>query len=122
MATLTVEGKQFDMNDLSDEAKSHAHSVNFCDNKINQLETEIRALKMARNGYIQQLLSALPNAEKKPAVKRATTRKSDSKSTNSTNKPAASRKRSTAATAKKTTSPIRSRKKVEVKAADGVTE
>lgn len=97
MATLTVEGKQFDMDVLSDKAKGLANSVVFCDNKISQLEAELAMVKMARNGYVAQLVAELPVSE--PA-KKTTTRKRTSNAKSTTTK------RTTAAkstTAKRTT-------------------
>ncbi|CUB02787.1 DUF6447 family protein [Marinomonas fungiae] len=89
MATLTVEGKQFDMDDLSEQARLMANSVAFCDSKINQLEAELAMVKMARSGYIQQLVAELPVSE---APKKTTTsnRSSTAKSTTAASKAAVS--------------------------------
>ena len=114
MAILTVEGKQFDMDDLSEEAKSSAQSVAFCDNKINQLEAELAVVKMARNGFVQRLVDALPSVEKKLAAKKTSTRKTTATTKRTATKtadksnPSTTRKRASAATKKSTTtSPTR---------------
>lgn len=119
MATLTVEGKQFDINELSEEAKSCANSVSFCDNRISQLEAELAVVKMARHGFVQRLVAALPNVEDKTlatkaVTKKRTTRKAEKSATGSSTgkKTTIPRKRATTtaakknvATTKKTTSP-----------------
>ena len=76
MATLTVEGKQYDVETLSDEAKALMNSITFTDNKIAQLESELAMSRTARNSYVQQLVSVLPQDEpaaKKPATRKRTT-------------------------------------------------
>ncbi|WP_067216955.1 DUF6447 family protein [Marinomonas gallaica] len=122
MATLTVEGKQFDINELSEEAKSCANSVSFCDNRISQLEAELTVVKMARHGFVQRLVAALPNVEDKTlttkaVTKKRTTRKAENSEKSATGsstgkKTTTTRKRATTtaakknvATTKKTTSP-----------------
>lgn len=73
MATLTVEGKQYDVETLSDEAKALMNSITFTDNKIAQLESELAMARTARNSYVQQLVAALPKEDQ--PVKKNTTRK-----------------------------------------------
>lgn len=77
MATLTVEGKQFDLETLSDEVKAIANAVSFTDAKIKQVEQELMMARAARAHYVGELLKSLPNQveEKKTAAKKATTRK-----------------------------------------------
>lgn len=95
MATLTVDGKQYDVDALSDEAKALMQSVSFTDNKIAQLESELAMVRTARNAYFQQLVAALPKTEPE---KKATTRK---------------RSTATKAAPKKVTTASRSRKKAD---------
>ena len=102
MATLFVEGKQFDMDDLTEQARTLANSVAFCDKKINQLEAELAMVKMARSGYAQQLVAALPASE---TPKKTTTRKrtSTAKSTTAKKTTTASKAATSAETPAKTT-------------------
>lgn len=91
MATLTVEGKQYDVDTLSDEAKALMNSVTFTDNKIAQLESELAMARTARNSYVQQLVLALPKDEE-PA-KKVATRKRSTKAESTPKKTAATRTR-----------------------------
>lgn len=102
MATLIVEGKQFDMEDLTEQARTLASSVAFCDKKINQLEAELAMVKMARSGYAQQLVAELPASE---APKKTTTRKrtGTAKSTAAKKTAAASKATTSSETPAKTT-------------------
>lgn len=74
MATLTIDGKTFDLDLLDDEAKSLTNAVSFCDTKISQLESELLVAKTARNSYVNQLITLLPK-ESAPAAKKAAPRK-----------------------------------------------
>ena len=128
MAILTIEGKQFDMDDLSEEARSSAQSVAFCDNKINQLEADLAVVKMARNGFVQRLVDALPSVEKNLAAKKTSARKTTAKRTATKtadkSNPSTTRKRASTATKKSTTaSPTRKKSAVkETIEADSVFE
>lgn len=73
MATLTVEGKQYDIEALSDEAKALTSSISMVDGKIAQLQAEVAIMQTARNAYVQQLMSSL-NSSVEP-VKKVATRK-----------------------------------------------
>jgi len=56
MATLNLDGKLYDLDKASPEAKAKIDSARFCDKKIAELEADIAVLRTARSAY----LGALP--------------------------------------------------------------
>ena len=62
--TLTLNGKEYNIDDLSDEAKNIANNIVFADAKLNQLRNEAALIQTARNAYVQALTNEI---EKKPA-------------------------------------------------------
>lgn len=59
--TLTLNGKDYSIDSLSDEAKRLANNILFCDSKLNQLQNEAAVIQTARNAYIQILTNKLEN-------------------------------------------------------------
>lgn len=57
---ITVDGKSYDLDSLSDEAKNHIGNLNVVDRKILDLQQEIGIMQTARNAYAQALAAALP--------------------------------------------------------------
>ena len=64
MATLNLDGKLYDLEKISPEAKAKIDSARFCDKKIAELEAEIAVLRTARAAY----LGALPLLVKDDAL------------------------------------------------------
>jgi hypothetical protein len=60
MATLTIDGKEYDTEQLSDQAKAELGSMNVVDQKIASLNQEIAIMNTARNAYAWALGAALP--------------------------------------------------------------
>jgi hypothetical protein len=60
MAKVTIDGKEYDTDTLSDEAKNNIQNVQFCERKMNDLRRELAVAQTARNAYAQALKSALP--------------------------------------------------------------
>ena len=60
MAKVTIDGKEYDTENLSDEAKSNIQNVQFCEQKIAELKRELALTQTARNAYAQALKGALP--------------------------------------------------------------
>lgn len=60
MAKVTIDGKQYDTDTLSDEAKNHIQNVQYCEQKMAELQREIAIVQTARNAYAQALKNALP--------------------------------------------------------------
>ena len=87
MATLTVEGKEYDIETLSDQAKALTNSITVVDNKVAQLQSELAIMQTARNAYVQQLVASLEGAQapaSKPAAKKRTATKAAPKKTTTT--------------------------------------
>lgn len=60
MATVTINGQEYDTDQLSEETKKQLGSVQFVDKRINELRAELAALQTARNAYgnaLNELLS-----------------------------------------------------------------
>ena len=62
MANLAVNGKEYALETLSDNARSQLESLKFAEQKIEQLQAEQAVTQTARNAYIQALVSQLPEA------------------------------------------------------------
>jgi hypothetical protein len=60
MAKVTIDGKQYDTEALSDEAKTHIQNVQYCEQKMADLKRELAVAQTARNAYAQALKNALP--------------------------------------------------------------
>ena len=60
MATLTIDGKDYDTEQLSDAAKAQVTNVQLVDQKIAQLQQELAIMQTARNAYVQALQAELP--------------------------------------------------------------
>lgn len=63
MPTITVDGKQYDTDQLSDEGKAQLASIQFVDRKIAELQAEVAALQTGRNAYIRALSEMLNQGE-----------------------------------------------------------
>lgn len=62
MATLNVDGKEYDIEQLSDAARGHAASIRLVDEKLAELQQEAAILQTARNAYVQALQEELPKS------------------------------------------------------------
>ena len=57
---VTIDEKEYLIEDLSDEAKAQLGSLNVVDQKIVTLQQEIGIMQTARNAYANALAAALP--------------------------------------------------------------
>ena len=55
MAKVTIDGKEYDTNDLSDDARSQLTSIKFVDAEAARLKATIAALQTARMAYARAL-------------------------------------------------------------------
>ena len=60
MATLTIDGKEYDTEQLNDAAKAQITNVQLVDQKIAQLQQELAIMQTARNAYANALQAELP--------------------------------------------------------------
>jgi hypothetical protein len=59
MAKITIDEKEYETDDMSDEAKAQLQSLQFVDNEIAREQSKIAALQTARNAYAQALQKEL---------------------------------------------------------------
>jgi len=60
MATITIDGKEFDSEALSEEAKAQLLSLQVVDRKLADLNADIAIMQTARNSYAKALTELLP--------------------------------------------------------------
>lgn len=53
--TLTVDGKEYDPDTISDNAKTIIRNVQFCDQEMSQIRMRTAALQTARQAYVNAL-------------------------------------------------------------------
>ena len=63
MTKITIDEKDYDIDDLSDEAKAQVVSLNFVDAELNRLQLKVAAMQTARNAYATALNSLLGENE-----------------------------------------------------------
>lgn len=60
MQNITIDGKEYDFDTLTEEAKSQLISLQFVDQKIATLQAELAVFQTARLAYSRELLTQLP--------------------------------------------------------------
>jgi ABC-type antimicrobial peptide transport system ATPase subunit len=60
MAKVNIDGKEYDTDTLSNEAKINIQNVQYCEQKMVELKREVAIVQTARNTYAQALKNALP--------------------------------------------------------------
>jgi hypothetical protein len=63
MATIKIDDKDYDVDDLSEEAKAQVISLNFVDAEVTRLQAKIAAMATARNTYATALKEILGEDE-----------------------------------------------------------
>ena len=63
MTKITIDEKDYDVDDFSDEAKAQVGSLNFVDAELNRLQLKVAAMQTARNAYATALKSLLGEDE-----------------------------------------------------------
>ena len=61
--TITIDGKEYAPDELSDNAKEQLASMKIADERIAQLQSELAIAQTARNAYAQALADELSKAE-----------------------------------------------------------
>ena len=57
---ISIDGVEYDTTELSEKAKNQLESVQACDQKIRQLQTELAIAQTARLAYARALKDELP--------------------------------------------------------------
>ena len=65
MTTITIDNKQYELESLSDEAKSQLASIQFVDSELARLQAKAAALQTARIAYANALQGALSSDDRK---------------------------------------------------------
>jgi cell division protein ZapA (FtsZ GTPase activity inhibitor) len=60
VTTITIDGKDYDLDILTESARSQLESMHLVDQKIAQLQSEIAIAQTARNAYAAALKAELP--------------------------------------------------------------
>ena len=60
MAKFSIDGTEYDSDDLSDSAKNQLNGLQFVQREINRLEAQIAVYKTASSAYTQALQDELP--------------------------------------------------------------
>ena len=63
MPNITIDGKEYDTDQLSDEAKNQLISIQFVDRKLQEVQLEQAAYQTARNAYAKALNEILQKEE-----------------------------------------------------------
>ena len=63
MAKLNIDGREYDTEKLSEDAKAQLTNVQVVDRKVSQLQQELAIMKTARNAYIRSLQEELAKLE-----------------------------------------------------------
>ena len=63
MAILTIDGKEYDTDSLSDEAKTQLRSLRYVDSELNRLQAQVAALQTARIAYGRALKECLEQGQ-----------------------------------------------------------
>ncbi|AVT82967.1 DUF6447 family protein [Rhodopseudomonas palustris] len=60
MSHVTIDGRQFDLDGLSDEARQQAANIQVIDQEMARLKTQMLIYQTARNAFAVALQQALP--------------------------------------------------------------
>ncbi|MEM6305726.1 MAG: hypothetical protein AAF744_13490 [Pseudomonadota bacterium] len=60
MAKVTIDGKEYDSDALSEEARNNVLNIQYCEQKLAELKREQAIAQTARNAYAQALKAQLP--------------------------------------------------------------
>lgn len=60
---ITIDGKEYQTDQLSENARNQLGSLQVCDQKVSQLEVDLAIVKTARAAYARALQGELPEAE-----------------------------------------------------------
>ena len=61
MTKVSVEGVEYELDDLSADAKAHFESIVVCDRKLAELQVEAAILQTAKRAYLTTLKELLPS-------------------------------------------------------------
>ena len=53
--TISIDGTEYELENMSDEDKSLVSAINFCDVKTQEVQNQLAALKTAKQAYVNDL-------------------------------------------------------------------
>ena len=59
MSTITIDDKEYEIENMTDEEKSLVQAMNYCDAKIAETQNQLAALKTAKQAYVNDLVARL---------------------------------------------------------------
>ncbi len=62
MAIITIDGKQYDTDTLSDQTKTQLVNLQFVDNELRRLQAQAAVLETARQVYVRALKDSMGTA------------------------------------------------------------
>ena len=65
MATITIDGREYDADKLSDQAKAQISSLRFVDAELERLHAQVAVLQTARSAYARALTEILGTDKEK---------------------------------------------------------
>ena len=65
MSNVTIDGQNYELSSLSEEARAQLVSLQFVEQEITRLQLQMAALQTARNAYASALKGQLPAASEK---------------------------------------------------------
>lgn len=66
MTTIKIDDKDYDLDKLSDNAKSQLISIQYCDQELQKLQLQAAAIQTARMAYANALKELLEKDSSKP--------------------------------------------------------
>lgn len=67
MTTIKIDGVDFEIQNMTEEAKTRLASVRFCDAELRRLQREVLSMRLARNSYARALKAELDKPDPKAA-------------------------------------------------------
>jgi len=59
MAKVEIDGKEYETDNLSEDARNRLANVTFCDRKLNELRREVATIQTARKAYARDLVQKI---------------------------------------------------------------
>jgi hypothetical protein len=69
MSTITIDNQEYDLDSLSDDAKSQLQMLQFSDQEISRLNAQLAIVQTARMAYSKALMAALPAVPTNDTIK-----------------------------------------------------
>jgi len=69
MSTITIDNQEYDLDSLSDDAKSQLQMLQFSDQEISRLNAQLAIVQTARMAYSKALMAALPSVPMNDTIK-----------------------------------------------------